>query len=232
MLTPIQNSPLPLEPVRQQITPQVPVQAPAPPPVAEVPVQASANPKDKFTPNDGGRNSGGRDSGEEQQQQSQIADQLRAAYEQLTQLQQAAAQALEAGDAQRAKEVAQQAAQVANTIQSTVGLIPNADFGAIAVAAQQQLQDSQSQSVSGGGTSLDVPAALDTARAGLGTAMSVVNSATSVPGQPTQNLTALDGMRRQVLDAMAGLEAVAARIVSVRTVSSGSGSTTHVNIVA
>lgn len=231
MLTPIQSTILPLDALRQQITPQAPVQAPPPPPLTDTPVQPGATAKDKFNPNSGGRNSSGRDSAEQEQQKSAIADRLNQAYLQLTQLQESATQALQAGDAQRAQEVAQEAAQLAGTIQNTVGQLPPVDFNSVAFAAEQQLQQSQSQGAAAASTPVDVPAALDTARAGLGAAITVVDTAAAIPAQTVQNQTALDGMRRQVLDAMAGLETVAERVTAAQP-SSGGTPTPHLDIRA
>ncbi|HIJ63728.1 MAG TPA: hypothetical protein HPQ04_13630 [Rhodospirillaceae bacterium] len=195
-------------------------------------MQPGATAKDKFNPNDGGRNSGGRDNAEQEQQKALIADSLHAAYERLTQLQQAASQALQAGDARLAKEAAQEAAQVASTIQNTVGQLPLVDFSAIAIAAQQ-MQQSQAASPGSATTSvsIDLPAVLDTARAGLGTAISVVDTAASIPNQQTQDRVALDGMRQQVLNAMAGLEIVAAKITDAQP-APRSGGTKRVDIKA
>ena len=232
MLTPVQQTTLPLDPMRQQITPQAPVPVPPPPPQAEIPVQPGATPKDKFNPDGGGRNSGGRDNTEQEQQKAQIADSLRAAYLRLTQLQEAASQALQAGNARQAKETAQEAAQVATTIQNTVGQLPLVDFSAIAAAAQQ-MQQSQTPPPGSppANTALDPASILDSARAGLGTAISVVDTAASMPGHPVQDQMALDGMRQQVLNAMAGVETVAAAIADARPVTGG-GSAKRVDIKA
>jgi hypothetical protein len=204
MLTPLQQTPIPLDPVRQQITPTPPLEPPAPQRLADVPIQAADRPQDKFNPKNDKRG-GRRDQAQEDRQRAETANKLRSAYLRLNELQQQAGAAFAAGDAMRAKELAAEAAQVAQTIPSNVGIIElQAQENSIGNAANAAGEDEL--------PALDMPAALDLARAGLGAAKTVVDSAADIPHHPVEDRIAIGGMKHQVLTAMADVETIAARV--------------------
>ena len=191
MLSPIQSTPLPLEPARQQLTP--PPQAslpPPPPPPAEQPLPPAATPKDKFAGKDGQQDNDEETTRRQQQQQLEVNRELNSAWARLTTLQQMARKALGEGDGQSAKLAAIEAAAVAASIRDMANSLPGVSVGAI-----------------------DIPAALDSARSGLGTAMQVVDLAHAIPHHPVEDRIAITGARHQVVEAMAGVEAVAAELV-------------------
>ena len=183
------------------------------------------------------------------------------AWLRLQQLQEEANQALLAGDARGAKQAAQEAAQVAVTIQNVTGSSPDVALGPIEVAAQQiSAHDASTQGNSGSGdgnpgSSLSRrrevrhPAALrqeprcrvtpfkpravihpvrrpersSNSRAqSLGTARDIVDTAASIPSHPAADRASISGYKQTVLQAMAGVEAIAARLLGVATASSGS----------
>ncbi|HIJ39188.1 MAG TPA: hypothetical protein HPP80_09870 [Rhodospirillaceae bacterium] len=225
MLTPIQQTSLPVDPFRQHVTPPPPIPAPPPLPHSDIPVQPGATPKDKFLNRDGGGGSGGQSAADKEEQRLEAADRLRAAYIRLQQLQEAAGQALRAGDAQQAKQVAEEAAQVATTIRDTADTLPITNVGAIVAAANQMQSSAPSPSPngsdgSGSGSGGSIPGGgtdpIDTARAGLGAAKNVVDTAASLPQHGAADLAAFQDMRQQVLNAMAGVEVVAAKIADAR----------------
>ncbi len=214
MLTPVQQTPLPLEPARQQITPTPPVEPPPPMPVAQAPLQPPSNPQDQFNPQSGSGGRSPQDRAQEDQQQAETAGKMRLAWARLNQLQELATEAASSGNAHRAMEVAMEAAAVASDIRDLASGLPIISVGAIDAVAEQLAQ----QQSSGGGTSAAAaPTILDSARAGLGTAKNVVDMAASVPYHPVEDRIAINGLRHQVLDAMAGVEAIAARIADAST---------------
>lgn len=234
MLIPVQQTPIPFDPARQALTPPPPPEPPPPPRPADVPIQAGDTPQDQFSANANGRGSG--QSPADDQQRAAAADKLRSAYARLTQLQIDATAALQSGDAGRAKEVAQEAAQVAEFIRTTAYTLPMSNVGAIQAAADQlashvQLGSAGGQlpALEGGGSG--VTAALDTARAGLGTAKTVVDTAASLPHHPEPDRLEINVLRKQVIDAMASVEAIAAAFAGPSQ-PSGSLSKTHVDIRA
>jgi hypothetical protein len=236
MLTPVQQTPLPLDPARQQITPSPPVAAPAPPRAADVPVQPSTAPKDKFNPKDADRGSSGQYRARDNQKRAAIAGKLRAAYQRLIQLQTSAWAALKAGDAQWAKEAAQEAAYVATTIYETATALPVSDIDSIVLEANRLVSSSAATGGDSSGSSsfsagdsnagdTSVPTSLDIAWAGLGVAKDVMDTAASVPTQPFEDRVAISAMKKTVLGAMAGVETFAAKLAKAMggvQISSGS----------
>jgi len=251
LVNPIQQSPLAYDPARQILSPPAPVDAQPQSLPANAPVLQGDTPQDKFRPRQGG---GGnqQDGGTSDQEKAANAEALHNAWVRLQQLQQEANQALLAGDARGAKDAAQEAAQVAVSIQSITGSTPDVSLGAIETAAQQisakdatqgsggQGQSSQGQSspqptpggappgqssaqgLPDGGSSPGT--VIDIARAGLGTANAVVDTAASVPSQPAGDRASIQGYKQTVLKAIAGVEAIAARVLGLNVVTAGSTS--------
>jgi hypothetical protein len=192
MIGPIQNTPLPLEPARQQLTPHPPAatQPPQPLPVAEQPLPPSNPHKDKFGARDGEQDNDEAMTRRQQQQQYQATRELNSAWARLTALQQIARQALGAGDGPQAKEAAVEAAAVAASIRDMADTLPGISVGMI-----------------------DIPTAIDDARTGVDAAMQVVELAGSIPHHPAEDRQAINGARTQVVEAMAGVEAIAAELL-------------------
>ena len=263
LVNPVQQTPLAYDSARQILTPPAPVDLPPQPQPATSPIQQGDTPQDKFQPRDGGggnQQSGGTSDSEK----AAISEQLRTAWLRLQQLQQEANEALIAGDAGGARVAAQQAAEVAVTIQNLTGSSPGVALGAIEVAAQQiSAHDAvegvpgaigSSSSSSNGGTSTsgqagssgggsgssgatgspaspgtggasagsagggstagDAPGTIiDLARAGLGTAYEVVDTAASLPSHAAPDRATIAGYKQTVLAAIAGVEALAARVL-------------------
>jgi outer membrane biosynthesis protein TonB len=194
--------------MRQQITPTPPVAPPPPQRPTEAPVQAADPSKDKFNPKQDDTRGGRREQTVTDEQRASTMSKLRGAYLRLSELQREVGAAQAAGDATRAKELASEAADVARTIPASVGIL--------LLAAQENGQDMPSSSgTAGGGAS--IPATFDIARAGLGAAKDVVESAASIPYHPIADRIAINGMRHQVLDAMAGVENYAANAAAPAT---------------
>jgi len=191
MIGPVQNTSLPLEPARQQLTPHQPVVTPPPqPPVAEQPIAASTTPKDKFAGKDGEKDNDDADTKRQQQQQYAATRALNSAWVRLTALQQLAREALSVGNGPQAREAAMEAASVAAGIRDMANTLPGVSVGMV-----------------------DIPAAIDSARLGVGTAMSVIDLADAIPHHPVEDRQAITGARHQVIEAMAGVEAVAAELL-------------------
>lgn len=219
MLTPLQQTPIPLDPVRQQITPIPPI-APLPPArPADLPIQANETAQDKFDRNSSA-DSGRQDQALEDQQRAETASKLRTAYLRLNELQREASAAVAAGDASLARELAGEAANVAQTIPANVGFIETA-------AQQIKAQGTSKAEVE---DLVNVPAALDLARAGLGTAKDVVDTVASAPQHPLPDRIAIVDMRHQVLDAMASVEEIATRYADSQT--SAPDNAVHVDLNA
>ncbi|PKU21607.1 hypothetical protein [Telmatospirillum siberiense] len=195
MITPVQQTPLPLDPIRQQITPTPPVAPPPPPSLAETPIRAADSSQDKFSPEDDGNRDEQRSNDLTEQQRNETVGKLRSAYLRLHELQREANTAYASGNATRAKELASEAAGVAQSIPASVGFLQPA----VAVLSQG------SEGIS------SVAATFDVAREGLSTAKDVVDTAASIPYHPVADRIAINGMRLQVLDAMAGVEDLAAK---------------------
>lgn len=214
LVNPLQQTSLVYDPARQQVTPPPPpVSTPQQNP-ADVPVQAAATPQDQLNPNGGGGRggAGGR-------QESATAAQLRAAWARLEQLREQVREALVSGDAKQAKEMAQEAAAVATTIGDIAGSTPSSGVDSVVYAAQQiEAQGGGSGTSGGGQTPADaglspgeLPTVIDLARAGLSAAKAVVGTAASIPTHPVGDRVAISGYMQTVLDAMAGIEALAAQ---------------------
>ncbi len=260
LVSPVQQTPLVYDPARQILTPPAPIDVPPQQQPTTPPIQRGDTPQDKFQPRDGGGRSQ-QDAGTSDSEKAATAGQLHNAWLRLQQLQEEANQALLAGDARGAKQAAQEAAQVAVTIQNVTGSSPDVALGPIEVAAQQiSAHDASTQGDSGsgdgnpgsspeptqgsptpGGTSPGTTLPGDTvqaqsgdtsgsppgtvielARASLGTARDIVDTAASIPSHPAADRASISGYKQTVLQAMAGVEAIAARLLGVATASSGS----------
>jgi len=262
-VNPVQQTPLAYDPARQVLTPPAPIEPPLPPQPATTPVQQAGTPQDKFSPRDGGGGSQ-QDGGTTDQQKAAVAEQLHSAWMRLQQLKEEANQALLSGDARGAKDAAQEAAQVAVSIENLTGSTPDVALGPIEIAAEQISQHDAStpsggQGSSGagqngsdtgdggsavtvgtsdgsaglgvGGATASGPATvIDIARAGLGTARDVVDTAASIPSHPAADRASINGYKLTVLEAMAGVEAIAARVLGLN--GAGSGSTNLIDIRA
>ena len=167
MIGPVQNTSLPLEPVRQQLTPHSPAvtEPPQPLPMGQLPLPASTTNKDKFGAKDGEKSNDEEADRNQRQQQYEANRELASAWSRLTTLQQIAREALGAGDGPQAKEAAIEAAAVAASIRDMADALPGISVSII-----------------------DIPAAIDNARSGVDVAL-------------------------QVVEAMAGVEAVAAELL-------------------
>jgi len=76
---------------------------------------------------------------------------------------------------------------------------------------------------------------LDIARSGLGAAKDVVDTAAAVPQQPIENSRAIDSYMNTVMDAMAGVEAIASTAsdtAAAQTAASAASSSGHIDINA
>ncbi len=234
-ITPVQQTPLPFEPARQQLTPPPPVNpTPAPQPATPA-VTQSATPQDKFQQGGGGGSGGQSGSAATDQQQQAVTQQLQAAYQQLQQLKQQASQALAAGDSKAATQAAQEAAQVAVSIENITGAAPDVGLAAIEIEVQQISAQNSTSSQSSTPSQLaavgEQPTVIDLARAGLGTANDVVDTAASVPTHQVADRQSISGYKQTVLQAMAGVEAIAARLLGTSG-SASAGSTATVDISA
>jgi hypothetical protein len=220
MLSPLQQTPLPLDPVRQQITPTPPVAPPAPPGPAETPVKAADSSQDKFNPKSQDERSSRQEQALTEQQRADIVSKLRNAFLRLNELQREANAAVTAGDASHAKALAAEAAEVAQTIPASVGILQ---------LVAQESASSRSQSLqTGDNSSLST---FDIARVGLGTAKDVVETAASIPYHPIADRIAIDGMRHQILDAMAEVEAIASTAAAPRATVQTDGAQ-HIDVKA
>ena len=193
MLGPLQHLPMPVDPVRQQMTPPVPT----PPPQVVTPAGLQPLP-----PSDSGKDQFSRKQEEESEdaaerearRQQQRQDALRAynsAWARLYALQQIAHSALGEGNGPQAREAAVEVAAVAVSIRELADQLPGVSAGAI-----------------------DLPAALQSARSGVAAAKSVVETAIAYPAHPVEDRIVLNGARHQVIEAMAGVEAVAVEVMT------------------
>ena len=223
MITPLQQTPIPLDPIRQQITPTtVPIEPPPPPPPAQMPVQASDGTQDKFDPQSGDdRNRRGQ--GLDDRQKAEYASKLRTAYLRLKDLKREADAAAASGNAALARDLAAEAANVASTIPATVGIIQEstrwepAPSGQSATAATTTTTGTRAAPDAPTPDEIDVSGALDIARDGLGSAKDTVDIAAGVPRQPVVDRLAINEMRQQVLTAMASVETIATRASDTST---------------
>jgi hypothetical protein len=233
MITPLQQTPIPLDPIRQQITPTtVPIEPPPPPPPTQMPVQASDATQDKFDPQSGDdRNRRGQ--GLDDRQKAEYASKLRTAYLRLKDLKREADAAAASGDAALARDLAAEAANVASTIPATVGIIEES-------SRWEPVQSSPSTATTAGTAAatadptpveMDVSSALGIARDGLGSAKDTVDIAAGVPRQPVVDRLAINEMRQQVLTAMASVETIATR-ASDTTAQATVGTNAHVDVRA
>lgn len=256
LVSPVQQTPLAYDPARQILTPPAPIDPPPQQQPTTPPIQQGDTPQDKFQPRDGGGRSQ-QDAGTSDSEKAATAGQLHNAWLRLQQLQEEANQALLAGDARGAKQAAQEAAQVAVTIQNVTGSSPDVALGPIEVAAAQiSAHDASTQDdsgsgdgtagasdptpgssvpgtaspspsdvsqASGGDAIASVPGTvIELARASLGTARDIVDTAASIPSHPAADRASISGYKQTVLQAMAGVEAIAARLLGVATASSSS----------
>lgn len=206
MLGPLQHFPIPVDPLRQQMSPP----QPTPPPQIATPPGLQPLP-----PSDSGKDQFGRrqeeqseDAAErEARRHQQRQEALRAynnAWARLHLLRQIASGALDEGNGPQAREAAVEAAAVALSIRDLVNELHSVSAGAI-----------------------EVPAALDSARSGVTVAKDVVDIANAYPAHPVADRIALNGARHRVIEAMAGVEAVA---VELMTPSGGNAMPAHFNV--
>lgn len=205
MLGPVQHAPLPLDPLRANVAPP----QPTPPP------QIAAQAVQPLPPADSGKDQFGRKQQEQsedaaerearrQQQRQEAVRAYNSAWARLYALQQVAHTALGEGDGPQAREAAVEAAAVATSIRDMANDLPGISAGAI-----------------------DVPAALESARSGVSAAMGVVEIANAYPAHPVEDRIAINGARQRVVEAMAGVEAVAFDLL---TPAGGSAVPAHLNV--
>jgi hypothetical protein len=223
MISPLQQTPIPIDPIRQQVTPTTPIAAPAPPPLTETPIKSANTAQDKFNQKNQDEGNSRREQTLTEQQRAETKSKLRNAYLRLTELQQEADAAVAVGNASHAKELAAEATDVAQTIPASVGILQLAEQN----DAQSSVFD---QTENGGGTTPF--STFDIARAGLGTAKGVIESAASIPYHPIADRIAIDGMRHQVLNAMADVEAIASNAASTLLAAAREINSQHVDVKA
>src|SRR5579859_3367354 len=193
MLGPLQHLSMPVDPVRQQMTPPLPT----PPPQVVTPAGLQPLP-----PGDSGKDQFGRKQEEQsedaaerearrQQQRQEALRVYNSAWARLYALQQLAQSALGEGNGPQAREAAVEAAAMAISIRDLANDLPGVSAGAI-----------------------DVPAALNSARSGVTVAKDVVDIAIAYPAHPVEDRIAINGARHQVIEAMAGVEAVAVELLA------------------
>jgi hypothetical protein len=200
MLGPIQHTSLPLDPIRQQITPPAPTLPPQPVIAAgQQPVPPSGSSKDQFEHRQEGQTEDAAEREARRQQQRQEA--LRAYHNVWARLHALQKLARE-GDGPQAREAAVEAAALALSIRDLANGLP-------AISA------------------IDRPAALESARSGVGAAMGVIDIANAYPAHPVEDRIVINGARHQVIEAMAGVEAVA---VDFLTPMGGSILPTHFDV--
>lgn len=199
MITPLQQTPLPLDPVRQQITPTPPIAPPPPPSLPDTPVSAADSSQDKFDPQDEESRDEGQGSQLTDQQRGETLGKLRSACLRLHELQREATSAFASGNASLAKELAAEATEVAQSIPASVGFL------------QPTSSELTQMATLNGESASRLPATFDVARDGLGAAKDVVDTAAGIPYHPVEDRIAINSMRHQVLDAMAGVEDLATK---------------------
>ena len=239
MLNPVQQTPLAFDPARQQITPPVPVPAPPQPRAADIPIQAGDTPQNKFDAQDQSGNGSPSDLEYENRQRADTANKLRQAYARLAELKAQASSALNTGDAQQAKQAAEEAAQVASNIQEATGAIPTSGLGVIQNQADQLAQGTPIPgSVPAPAPQPPIPGVdtatvIDLARSGLGSAKEVVDTAASIP-QPIEDRRSIDIYGKQVQNAIVGVEAFASKVADSAAAKAAAAATTkgHVDIKA
>ncbi|MTJ80114.1 MAG: hypothetical protein F8N37_03690 [Telmatospirillum sp.] len=208
MITPVQQTPIPLDPIRQQITPTLPIEPPPPPRPADTPVQPGDSTQDNFSSRDGdGKNRRGQ--ALDDQQKAETANKLRNAYLRLKDLKREADAAAASGNAALARDLAAEAANVASTIPASVGIMGQGPAATSESAKPFVASAGGPSPAKDETTTPDLPAVLDIARAGLGSAKETVDIAANVPTQPVADRIAINEMRQQVLTAMANVETIA-----------------------
>jgi hypothetical protein len=249
LVNPIQQSPLAYDPARQILTPPAPAQPTPSPQPATAPVLQGDTPQDKFKPRDGGggnQQEGGTSEGQKAAYAQQLHGAW-VRLQQLQQEANQALLAGDArGAKDAAEEAAQVAVQIQNITGSTpevaLGPIEEAaqQISARDASQSQPGQGQPSSGQDGSGSALpgtipsgqgssggsgggsggsDSGSVIDIARAGLGTANAIVDTAASVPTQPAGDLASIQGYKQTVLNAIAGVEAIAARLAGHATVS-------------
>lgn len=226
LVNPVQQSPFAYDGARQLLTPPAPVQPPQPSQAPTAPIQQAQTFQDRSNTGQGSSRGTSGDQGSAQQEQ--IKEQLAQALLQLEQLREQARAALVVGDTAAAKEAAQEAASVATSIRDLTGASPSVNVPAIVADAQQVQKEAvpsggggSSSSGSGSTSDDDTSDVIALARSGVGTANDVVDAAASIPGLPAADVASIAGYKRQVLDAMAGVEEFASKF-------EGGGTTTAV----
>ncbi len=214
MITPLQQTPIPLDPMRQQITPTPPVAPPPPPRQPDAPVKAADSSQDRFSQTSEDNRDNQHAADLTAQQRTETFGKLRSAYLRLHELQHEANAALASGNASLAKELASEAAGVAQTIPASVGI----------------LQLSFQESAPAVPAEIDLPTSFEIARAGLGAAKDVVESAASIPYHPIEDRIAINAMRHQILDAMAGVENIAAKMAAHPTAPVAAEKPQHIDL--
>ena len=189
MLGPVQHTSIPIEPIRQHVAPPQQTLAPQIAAPLAQPVEKAGDGKDQFTSKDGEKEKS-EDSSHRQAQRPDVSRKMNNAWARLFELRKRVEEALASGDGKLARDAAIEAAMVATAVRDMAGSLPDA--------------------VS---STADLAAALDSARTGGFTALQVVDLAATYPHHPVQDRIAINGARIQVLDAMAGIEAVASLLV-------------------
>jgi len=191
MLGPIQHISVSPDPLRQQVIPPAPTLPPQPAVAAgQQPLPPSDTGKDQFGRRQQEQSEDAAD--REARRQLQRLEVMRAynsAWARLYELQRIAHSAIGVGNGPQAREAAIEAAAMATSIRNMANDLPGLSAGAI-----------------------DVPAAVDSARSGVGAAMGVVDIASTYPAHPVEDRIAINGARHQVIEAMAGVEAVAVEL--------------------
>ena len=230
MLNPIEQSPaLAYEPARQQALQQPQAEGAA----AVTPAQAASLSTTGQVQQSAGSSSGGSatgnqsDSGDDSssQQQSSASHRLGAAWSTLSQLKHQASAALSSVNVSAARELAAEAAGIAGSIRD---LVSSAGAGATA-GADSALQEADAVSAeapaglnsgsassstsagSGGSTAGQGTSPIDLARASLGAAKDVIDTALQQPSLSESDQNALVSQQQTVTSAMVSVETVAAQ---------------------
>jgi hypothetical protein len=119
-----------------------------------------------------------------------------------------------------AQQISAHDATQAQSGQSTSGQAPAGQGGASSPPGSSPSdQGASGGGSSGGSAGSESGSVIDIARAGLGTANEIVDTAASVPSQPAGDLASIQGYKQTVLNAIAGVEAIAARLLGHAAVS-------------
>jgi hypothetical protein len=228
MITPLQQTPIPLDPMRQQLTPPPPPIAPPPPRPADQPVQASEATKDKFNPKDNRdkKENSRREQALEDHERAETASKLRSAFLRLKDLKREAGAAADEGDAPRTRDLASEAATIAETIPPHVDLLDHPPAEAphgLPKTTTTGYPDSEP---------MTLPEALTLARSGLGSAKEVVDIAAAVPHHPIIDRIAIGGMAKRVIGAMVEIETIASRAAARKAPPAPVRTTPHIDLEA